>query len=305
MKADTALPPATRSSETSLRLGSRHWLVLANCQAEGLANCLEVLVPGLRVQRIEVLRAGNELAEIVEQADQFERVIISSRVRDIVGAAVERFQDVTWIPNIWFQGYHPDLCYLSSVGPLSRGPLGNYHSAICWSAFKCGRSEAQTVSLFNSRTYEALGYFDIWPSARDDFLRAWAAYGVDMRTNFVRWARRGPFMHTPNHPHILTLLDVAREVLRSMGAVPRETRLVPQDNLARGPVFPVYPEVGAKLGVQGSYYFKAGGGYSVCALDEFVARSFAVYRSAGDQMPDQPTFLPTLQKVRAYIETVT
>ena len=76
---------------------------------------------------------------------------------------------MTWLPHLWFQGYHPDLCYLAGKGPLSRGAAGPYHSAIAWSAWRAGLDEQQTLALYNANTYEALGYLSAWDGAR----RSW------------------------------------------------------------------------------------------------------------------------------------
>lgn len=282
----------------------RKWLVLFNCQAYGLANCLEALLPGLQVERYDVGRFRLKYDEVMAKAGDFERVVIASRYRGELEAEATAFANVSWIPHVWFQGYHPDLCYLSARGPLGTGPAGPYHSAIAWACFQSGRDEAATRALFNRDTFEALGYFDVWPGARQQLVESFEAHGIDVRERFVQWTRNGPFMHTINHPRIPVLLDVARLLLRSVGIEPHDTGIVPQDNLVNGPAFPVYPEVGTRLGVAGRYYFKRGGGYRVVDLEQFIAQCFAVYRSAGDATPDYPAFLPMLERTRSFIEAL-
>lgn len=125
-----------------------------------------------------------------------------------------------------------------------------------------------------------------------------------MRENFVRWSRSGPFMHSVNHPKITVQLDIARMLLSRTGLQIMESGIIPHDNLTNGPVFPLYPEIGARLGVAGSYNFKGGGSYRAKDLKQFVSESFTVYRSAGDEGPDNEAFFPILEKARHFMESI-
>jgi hypothetical protein len=282
--------------------GTRKWLLIFNCQAYGLANSLEALHPRLQVERYDEARFRRKRDEVLSRAGEFERVVIATRLRGELEAEASSFANVSWVPQVWFQGYQPDLCYLAGRGPLASGPAGPYHSAIVWAAFRSGRDEAATRAMFNADTFEALGYFDVWPSARQQLVDSFAAHGFDVRERFVQWTRNGPFMHTVNHPRIPVLMDLARMVLRSVGVEPQEAGIVPPDNLANGPAFPVYPEIGTRLGVAGSYYFKRGGAYRIFDLKQYIAKCFTVYRAAGDAEPDSAPFLPMLRRARAFME---
>ena len=71
----------------------------------------------------------------------------------------------------------------------------------------------------------------------------------------------GPFggLHaSPFHPKIDCLNDLARAIIRRAGLPLTNSLSRPPDNLATGPVFPVYPEIGRRLGVAGDYLFKLG-----------------------------------------------
>ena len=85
-------------------------------------------------------------------------------------------------------------------------------------------------------------------------------------------------MYSINHPRIACVRDVARCVLARAGIQAVYDDALPQDNLANGPIFPVYPEIGARLGVQGSLLFKLGGAYRFLRLADYVEASFRLYR---------------------------
>ena len=162
---------------------------------------------------------------------------------------------VTIVPPVYFEGYHPDLIYLSKDGEKFKGPLGDYHSAIVFAAFRQGLGVDDAVRRFTAPTYQAAGYFDAWRPARLRLLSTFASAGLAIEDRFYAWCRSGPFMHTVNHPRISVLFDVAAAALRKNG-LPVEAPVEIPDNLLRDTLFPVYPEIGAELGIAGSYRFR-------------------------------------------------
>jgi hypothetical protein len=110
-------------------------------------------------------------------------------------------------------------------------------------------------------------------------------------------------MHTPNRPKIECLLDVARIVLARAGLPAAESEHVPIDNLANGPVFPVYPEIAARLGVRGSCLFKEEERCALMDLEQYVAACFDVYRRCDDIEATWPSFRPVIENAIAYLRT--
>ena len=271
------------------------WLLLGNCQVFGLANCLRVLSPGLAVEAWDLASYQRDGDALDARLSDFDRILVMDQASDLLPMAED--ERIARLPGLYFSGYHPDLCYLAQDGPLSRGPLGHYHSAIAYAGFALGFDVARTLGFFNRETYERLGYFDAWTPARNLLLDAFARDGFDLRLRFVDWVRKGPFMHTINHPRIDVLLDVARMLLEQAGVAHADPGFVPEDNLVKSAVFPVYPELASSLGVGGTYRFKPGGEYRVMGLDEFVAASFDAYRDAGDVRPTHPAFRDRIEYV--------
>ena len=88
-------------------------------------------------------------------------------------------------------------------------------------------------------------------------------------------------MYAHNHPRITVVRDIARAVLARAGIEAEYGDALPADNLANGPVYPVYPEIAERLGVEGSLLFKTGGRYRFLRLPDFIEASFTAYREAG------------------------
>lgn len=275
------------------------WLLVFDCQVDGLHNCLDLLSNGITIAHYDLEGFRAHADTIMAQLDRFEHILIAPKVEQRLGIAFGNQSNIWRVPHIMFHGYHPDLCYLAETGPLSKGPLGHYHSMIAYAAFRRGINASAAVALFREDVYAALGYFDAWDSARSTLLDDYRRYGFALEDTFARWSAAGPFMHTINHPKIQCLRDLATLILRRAGRDGARTPIVPHDNLAHGPIFPVYPEVGARIGVNGSYLFKPGGGYRLITLEQFVAACFRVYRGHPTELPSFPAFLAPIERTIA------
>ena len=298
MSAPDAIPaPAARRP----RPAPRPWLLLFNCQAIGLANCLSLLSSEIAVETHDTLTLGDHRDEVLASIDRYDRVLVSPGIETLFQLDLGERANVWRLPNLHFGAYHPDACVLAQEGELSTGPLGLYHSALAYAAFRCGMDEAQAVGLFNADSYRALGYFDRWAADRDQLIAGFRNRGFAIGPAFVGWSRRGPFMHTPNRPKIECLLDVARMVLTRAGLPVHDSGHVPIDNLANGPGFPVYPEIAARLGVRGSYLFKEEMRCVQLDLEQFVAECFAQYRTCADIEPTWPSFRTVIDNAIHYV----
>ena len=66
-------------------------------------------------------------------------------------------------------------------------------------------------------------------------------FGLDLSADFLRWANRGCFMYSINHPKPHVLYDIARKLLRGVGLTsePIDFDTYAVDDIVRGYVFPV------------------------------------------------------------------
>jgi hypothetical protein len=274
--------------------GQKNFLVLGNCQARALATSLQALCPTATFTGVELpSSAARRLAQrdvaLIRALQQFDGILAHAAAMATVSNLPELAGKVMRIPFIGFAAYHPDLVYINTTRDGAPdylfGPMGHYHSAIAFWAYLRGLNAAETVSLFNAASYEALDYFNFWQTSRHGVLHEGEAAGLMLHENIERWTRGGCFMHSINHPKIRVFNDLAPEFLRRLGLpmVPEAAQFV-VDEFAAGPVWPVYPEIAQRLAVEGSYLFKiergrAPAGRSVVMLDlrDFVEASFEAF----------------------------
>ena len=266
---------APRVSLPSVR---ERWLLVYNCQVLGLANCLNLLSDEIEVEYHDPHSLRREADDIGKRLSGFDRVLASPRLLEQSPIDLDRHGKAWAVPTISFNAYHPDLCYLQHGGKELKGPLGDYHSLIAYAAFRSGLDVEATLALHRAETYAKLGYFGRWDPARNALLADFRKHGFDLDAPFLEWCRTGAFMYSINHPRIACVRDVARSVLARAGIKAQYNDALPQDNLANGPIFPIYPEIANRLGVEGSRMFKMAGAYRFLHLRGFVEESFKLYR---------------------------
>jgi ABC-type polysaccharide/polyol phosphate transport system ATPase subunit len=271
-------------------------LVLGNCQARPFASCLQALCP-------EITFMGVELSSLLVQGcmrrdrnlrarlDQYEWLVAHPEAARLI---VDNFPDlgerVTRFPNVTFSAYHPDLVYVhatsDSISKHLYGPLGHYNSAIALWGYQNRLSIDETVGLFNERTYETLGYFQFWQSSRQSLVNDGTDADMPLQDSVDRWSHRGVFMYSINHPKMSVFADIGEVVLRRL-QLPRVRQAgdYADNEFVRAPIWPVYPEVATRLGLEGGdYLFKVPeDAYApdkpVVMLDlrEFVGQSFNTF----------------------------
>jgi hypothetical protein len=273
--------------------GMRNAIVLGNCQARPIAACLQAMNRDLAATGFEL--SLHVLSEHFTHADphlhetlsQYDDILLQTVcAKPILDHYPDLLKKVRRFPVLGFSAFHPDLVY---VGLRSRpqhmsGVMGHYHSAIALWAYLQGLSSSQTLPLFNEKTYEALGYFDFWGASRQALLNDWQASDLVLGDSLGSWRRAGCFMHSINHPKLLVCADVAHRLLTKLGlsSTPSASQFV-TDEFVDGPVWPVYPQIGERLGIEGSYRFKIERGRDpirpVVTLDllEFVEASFDAF----------------------------
>jgi hypothetical protein len=283
--------------------GRAPWLLLFNCQGMGLANSLNLLCSTIHVEHYDPAGFTRNRAEVTARLAEFERILVAPQVERSLGLELDGLDTVWRVPTITFDAYHPDICYLLQSGKSLKGPMGDYHSLVAYAAFSNGLDESRTVALFNERMYAALGYFERWDAARERLLTLFQSHGFDIASRYPHWSRNGAFMYSFNHVRIHCLRDVATSILERAGLPVEATDLLPHDNLANGPIFPIYPEIAARLGTPGNYLFKPGGRYELIGLEQFVAASFALYRAAKG-VTVRPEYARALAGARATIEAI-
>lgn len=274
--------------------------MLFNCQTAGLASCITLQCREIDLEAHDPADTSRNVDKIADSLDSYDRILAAPGC----GAGLElRGRDnFWWVPSILFQAYQPDMCFLGQK--FARGEqwrMGNAHSIIAYTAFKLGLDADEARELYRDDVYADLGYYAQWEREAEAFYARYERFGFDMPGCIAKWSRKGAFMYVHAHPKIECLNDLACAILRRAGMPLTNTSILPHDNLAAGPVFPVYPEIGRHLGVSGEYLFKGSGQYNVIDLDEFVSISFRHYDSFDDLTPTDPYFSDALDGARRVI----
>ncbi|QRE73030.1 WcbI family polysaccharide biosynthesis putative acetyltransferase [Methylobacterium aquaticum] len=260
------------------------WLLISNCQTEGLKNSLTLRSPGLQVEALDIWSFLASTRSWSEEMPAYDRVVAATQVIQMRPDSFVHVGKLSKIPNFMFRAFHPDVCYVQAGDEPLFSPLHDYYSAICAAAYKAGYSAQDTAALYNQDVYESLGFFSLWDAERDAITQEYKAEGIDIRRPFLDWSRLPtPFMHVFNHPNISVIYDLAGAILNSLGVECQTLNFLPPDNLANASIFPVYPEIAERYGYAGgAYRFKPHSTYTTLSLGEYVAGCFA-YLSKHDR----------------------
>jgi Polysaccharide biosynthesis enzyme WcbI len=263
--------------------------VFFNCQFQGLANALKVLLPGSEV--IACARCTvreTRIDQTVSVLRSCDAVICSSEGANSSPLSNDRLRaagcNIVVVPPVVFSGFHPDtICRVHGLD----GATANDHSRLNLIGFLAGLSVADTVDLFNGMVFRRLGYFEYDRVGRTFLATCFASAGIDIVPYLDRWRKAGVFMHTPVHPKVMVTCDLAEIACHLAGLRINGSRhafdLVP-DSLSRYPRHPVFPEIARELGVEGHTLFMPesltdGVGFRVLTLPEFTAEQFTLYPS--------------------------
>jgi hypothetical protein len=241
--------------------------VVANCQSFGLAYAMKLLNLDATVHRFPVLfKSWVDVKMLARALKLYDYVFFQPFGPGYVrgGSAEPILQDLKdpiLLPTLIFTGFHPDQVYVHDVAkgdaPIN-GPIGPYHSALAFFAYRAGLPVDAALRLFNREVFDIVGYFDVWNGATEALLKEGQKFSLDFREDLLRWTRRGCFMYSSLHPKPFVFFDFARQLMQRAGAPMRPVNFddYAVDDLVRGSVYPVYPEIGEFYGIQGSYVFK-------------------------------------------------
>jgi hypothetical protein len=243
--------------------------VVGPCQSFGVAYAMKLLDLEAEIDRFSIVsKSWTDTKMLARTLETYDYVFCQDFAPGYIrgGGSSETLRSELrkgiWFPLLIFTAYHPDLILV--FDPTKRNSLvhcgtGHCHSALVFFAYRAGLPVEAALRLFRREVYEALGYFDVWEGAAAALIEQGRQYGLDLGADFVRWTNRGCFMYSVNHPKPYVMYDIARMLLRSVGrpSGPIDFDTYAVDDIVRGYVFPVYPEIAEFYGVSGSYIFKA------------------------------------------------
>lgn len=277
----------------SLPSAGRKIAILSNCQGGNLARCMQALTgtrpPTFISLSLDYVRGKESAAALRAVYDQHDLVLAQPVFLEEILKRNARLRDKSMLwPSITFAAFQPDQCFVRVRHNQEQvtGPLGPYHSSIAYFAWRKGLSRERTVKLFCADVYEELRFFSYWDSAERALLDEGARSGMPLDSLLRKWRMRGCFMFSPTHPKLYVLADLARLLLQRLEVpvLPLDPEELVHDRFIDAAVWPVYPEIGERYGIQGGYVFKGNNPgvptkspLLLYGLEEFVARSFEAY----------------------------
>jgi hypothetical protein len=278
-----------------------HVAFFGNCQTAGIVGALTALCPAAKVEGFHVGPHFTGRRELLARLAEFDLIIAHIRPDgddELFDPATlrSRCPRVVFMHSILFTGFHPDIARVSYCGELLSGPMDVYHSAIIAAAYSLGLEASRVPRLFNALTYAKLGYFDHFSAAKEEFLAQHLEAGFDLGPHFERWLSDGPFMYVINHPRIDVLSTMAT-LAASQGGLVEEDAAPPasvEDALAHYAHWPVYPELGRRIGAAGSLQFErsravvSSGTEPVVPLPQLVEGFYEIYAAHPGLTFDSP-----------------
>lgn len=262
--------------------------VLGNCQVGGVADALRLLKPGIKLERYVITHEGKSLVSDLKGLcnQDFDVAIVHESVpvslADKSGIIEQLAPRVLKIPSLSFSAFHPDIVYAFHHNQVVKNGLNSdWNSRIILLSYLEGFSQQDTLSLFNSTVFDSMGYFTAWSSCASDLADSFARCQLD----FSRWIRRvqrqGVFMYGINHPDQFALSEMAVQIAERIDNQPLEVvadlHKLTKDYLAHI-VWPVYPEIAANLGLDGSYHWRVGDDFA--NLEQFVEKCYWSWNKA-------------------------
>ncbi len=261
------------------------FIVLGNCQVGGIADSLELLSNGSSVEGVVVASDPKVLLGELSQHFGGDKnvVLVHDSVKKIilVNEALVKFDrpENVYIPTITFAAFHPDIQYGFVGGAVVKSGLdSDWNSRIMLWAYSNGLSQGETENLFREEVFQALGYFDDWDKSAETLKKSFDSCGFD----YGRWIRSvqrtGVFMYGINHPMQIGLsqlaVQIAEKIFPNSHVAIEDLHTFTTDYLSHI-VWPVYPEIGDRLGVEGSYHWRVARKHA--SLTEFIELCFSAW----------------------------
>jgi hypothetical protein len=281
-----------------------------NCQVGSVADSLRLLYHTEDVQLFHVDTSPQGLVNHfskIDSADGFIEIIHDSLLAVIkANPSVAELVPLKFLtlPSITFSAFQPDTQYIfNENGVVKNGLHGDWNSRIAITGYLRGLSPNQTVELFNLEIFQALGYLDDWKESAKFLQNSFQECGINGTHWMRRMASHGIFMHGINHPRPIAIFELVQQ-FASIHLPPPDHEIAGAeqyltDHLSHI-VWPVYPEIAATLGLEGTYLWREGSQHA--DLQTFIESSFKHWDFL-NLRNTQITFIPSLDESHQAIIT--
>jgi len=253
-----------------------------NCQVSSIADSLRLLYTSPEIQLFHVDTSPDGLLKHfsnIKPEDGFIEIFhdsLLSVIKATPNAAELLPSEFLTIPTITFSAFHPDIQYIfDTSGVVKNGLNGDWNSRIAIIGYLKGLTAEQTIKLFNADSFQSLGYLNDWNGSAKSLVEGFGSCGLDGNQWIRRMATHGVFLHGINHPIPIAMFELVKQFADAN--LPTPDRAVAgaeqylTDHLAHI-VWPLYTEIGARLGLEGTYLWRDGSQYA--DLRMFIESSF-------------------------------
>jgi hypothetical protein len=258
--------------------------ILGNCQVGGIADTISLLFTGIEATGEIAPTHISELSKVLD--DHLENqgfLVLSNSVDNLLNSndKLTKYKQETRIcfPSISFAAFHPDIQYAFVEGSVVKNCLGgDWNSRILMWAYLNDLSHSSTRKLFCEEIYQALGYFEEWARSTENLHKEFDKCEFD----YLRWIRAvqrtGVFMYGINHPTQTALsalaIQLAEKIFPNLEIQRINLSGMVSDYLSHI-IWPVYPEIGVRLGLESSYHWRHS--KTVIDLNDFIEMSFTEF----------------------------
>lgn len=277
------------------------WIVLAACQALGLARAIEAVAKSIDCDACDAWQIKGFLAQDPDYFRSYDFALVLPELHDPQILSAENLPSYIDVPAFMFGAYHPDCCYTFANGAsVTDGPIGPYHSMIALAAYKEELAASEAVKFYALSVYEQAGYHLHWEPHRNHMIATFAKSGLDIAPMFKKLSRGGSFMHATDHPTIEVLVEIARATLKKLDRPTHDVVPPIVDNLAVMN-WPIYPEIGELLGVRGAYQFRVANTYRTVDLETYLQSAFDTF---GRWHKSELRVIPEIQRRLRHIRRI-
>jgi len=252
-------------------------LVIGNCQSGRIGMAMKTMMGNLAsvdtFNPFITATNGNN-----QDYSSYDYIFYHSICQNIIDVHKEQIKGkVILYPRLVFRGFHPDMAYVRVNNKVIRTHTGDYSSALILFAYLQNLSIKQTLTLFNAKTFDLLGYNNVWLESCEQLITEGRATNFDFTGLPHKWLKYGCFMNSINHPKIRMVSDIAKHLLDQENIKYKITsalEFIPDVDRA-GAIWGCYPEIAEQLGIEGYYGFSFK--HNVLDLHDFIEHSYQVY----------------------------
>jgi GSCFA family/Polysaccharide biosynthesis enzyme WcbI len=259
--------------------------IVSNCQGESIASCLSDINSNLSVEFILISELWNGNKDLNQILTSYDLILAQSILAEHISPIYR--PKVRYFPSIVFSAFHPDITYLRGKKKGSfdtetiYSHMAHYNSALIVYGFIRGMSSDQIFKLFNEKTFLKLGYLDNWSNSKSMLLEEGKKIGFPLTDLLEKWKNAGCFMHSFNHPTIQVAGDIAMTIARGLGVEIQNVNSAryTNDPLKTMPVWPIYPAIAKRYGLEGDYAFTRYSPLGTMQLKQYIDSSISHYES--------------------------